>query len=339
MLDGSEALKGCRILIMGSNSFAGSWLVKAALSQGMNVLGINRSDEKGEAFLPYLWQAFPGQYQFHALHLNDHFEQIRDLVNNFKPEYVVDFAGQGMVAESWQSPEQWYLTNVASKSRFIQLLKDHHPQLKKYIRASTPEVYGSTDELITESRHYNPSTPYAVSHAAIDMHLHAYVKQYDFPAVITRFSNFYGPGQQLYRIIPRTILFARMGKILPLHGGGLAVRAFIYGEDVANGLLTTLLKGQIGDIYHFSTDRFVTIRDLVEQILLAQGIDFNSAVEVTADRPGKDARYLMSDQKVRQELGWQEQVSLEQGIQNTVEWVDRYWDQLRQQPLDYIHRP
>lgn len=339
MLSQFAELPGSKLVVLGANSFAGGWLVKAALEHGMDVLGINRSAEKCSAFHPYQWALHRGRYRFHALHLNEHFEQIAELINDFKPDYVVDFAGQGMVAESWQSPEQWYQTNVVSKSKLIQLLNSRHPQLKKYVRASTPEVYGSTDELITESRVYNPSTPYAVSHAAIDMHINAYVKQYGFPAVITRFSNFYGPGQQLYRIIPRTILYARMGKTLPLHGGGLAVRAFIHGEDVATGLLTTLEKGEAGEIYHFSTNSFVTIRELVNEILSAQGIDFESAVEVTEDRPGKDARYLMSDAKVRHELGWQEQLSLQQGIASTVKWVEQYWDQLKEQPLDYIHRP
>lgn len=331
-------LSGQRLLVLGANSFAGSCLVKAALQAGMAVLGINRSAEKSAAFHPYRALPEASHYHFHQLDLNQDWPAIAALIQDWQPHYVVDLAGQGMVAESWQQPEQWYQTNVVSKARLLLLLKDLS-SLKKYVRVSTPEVYGSTEQLIDERQPYSPSTPYAVSHAAIDMHLQAYFRQYDFPVILTRFSNFYGPGQQLYRIIPRTMIYARLGKKLPLHGGGKAIRAFIYGEDVASALLAALVKGEPGQVYHFSTDSFVSIRELVERILALQGIPFASAVEVTEDRPGKDLRYLMSDQKARQELGWSEAFSLEAGLEQTLAWVNTYWDDLIQQPLNYEHKP
>ncbi|MBR9884467.1 MAG: NAD-dependent epimerase/dehydratase family protein [Oceanospirillales bacterium] len=327
-----------RLLVLGANSFAGSCLVKAALDAGMEVVGISRSAEKSDAFHPYRQTARAGHYRFYPLDLNRDWPAIADLIRQYQPQYVVDLAGQGMVAESWQQPEQWYQTNVVSKARLLSLLKDLSG-LRKYVRVSTPEVYGSTDSLIEEDQPYNPSTPYAVSHAAIDMHLQAYFRQYGFPVVLTRFSNFYGPGQQLYRIIPRTLIYARMGRKLPLHGGGKAIRAFIYGDDVASALLAAMERGVPGQVYHFSTDSFVSIRELVERILALQDIPFASAVEITEDRPGKDLRYLMSDRKAREELGWSDQISLDQGLKNTLDWVNNYWDELIRLPLDYQHKP
>ena len=74
--------------------------------------------------------------------------------------------------------------------------------LKLYVRISTPEVFGSVDGLITENKSFNPSTPYALSHATIDQHIKLMANQIDFPFIIARYANFYGPGQQLYRIVP-----------------------------------------------------------------------------------------------------------------------------------------
>ena len=101
-----------------------------------------------------------------------------------------------MVAESWTAPAQWYTTNIVAKVRLHDWLRQQS-WLERYVRISTPEVYGSHDTLQPESWHLNPSTPYAVSHAAIDLSLRAFHAHYGFPVVFTRFANFYGPGQQL----------------------------------------------------------------------------------------------------------------------------------------------
>ena len=120
------------------------------------------------------------------------------------------------------------------------------------------------------------------------MSLAAFHNNYRFPVVVTRFANFFGPGQQLYRIVPRAILCALVGKKLPLHGGGASVRAFIHARDVASGLLGVIRKGIPGEVYHFCPDRYYSIREVVEIICRKLGVEFAKAVEVTADRPGKD---------------------------------------------------
>ncbi|WP_143871761.1 GDP-mannose 4,6-dehydratase [Catenovulum sediminis] len=325
------------VLVLGANSFAGGCFVAHMLSHNYKVIGINRSAEKTPEFVPYKLTNLENEYIFYAFDINSDFDRICDIIECQKPQFIVDFAGQGMVAESWESPEQWYQTNVVAKSKLINFLKDK-AYLQKYVRVSTPEVYGSTDALISESTSYSPSTPYAISHACVDMHLMAYYKQFEFPVILTRFSNFYGPTQQLYRIIPRTIIYAKLGKKLPLHGGGKAIRAFIYGDDAASGLRLTLEKGQIGEIYHFSTDEFISIHDLVQKINRIQGIDFEKFVDVSEDRVGKDLQYLMDDKKARRELGWQPETSLEQGILNTLDWVECHWLSIKNQPLKYIHK-
>src|SRR5690606_4998846 len=108
---------------------------------------------------------------------------------------------------------------------------------------------------IREDTSFNPTTPYAVSRAAGDMTLKTYVTQHGFPAVSTRAANVFGAGQQLYRIVPRTILFAMTGRKLQLHGGGLSIRSFIDMRDVSAATLLIAQKGNTGDTYHISTPR------------------------------------------------------------------------------------
>src|SRR3990167_2289219 len=206
-----------KILVIGSNSFSGSAFIKHALLNDFEVIGMSRSAEPHSVFLPHRWldaKAF-NQYQYYQRDLNYHLDSMMSLIHEKKPNYVINFAAQGMVAESWVYPVDWMMTNVVSAVKFHEQLR-RCKFLKKYVHVSTPEVYGSTQGLVSTLAPYNPSTPYAISRAAADMWLTALYKNYKFPVVFTRSANVYGPGQQLYRIIPKTILSIKTSKKLAL---------------------------------------------------------------------------------------------------------------------------
>ena len=247
-----------KFLILGSNSFAGSCFIDYCISRDQNILGINRSDEGSQIFHPVRKNSNIKNYRFLQLDLNKDIDQILHEINNYEPDYIVDFAGQGMVAESWENPYQWYQTNIVSKSILHRHLigKDF---LKMYLRISTPEVYGSNENLIAEDSEMNPSTPYAISHMATDLSMLALEKNFKFPAAIGRFANFYGPHQQLYRIIPKTIISILNKKVLDLHGGGKSIRAFIHADDVSRGIMQMINMGKTGGSYHFSPNDFYSI--------------------------------------------------------------------------------
>lgn len=328
-----------RFVVVGSNSFSGSHFIQHLLQENHDVIGVSRSEELHSVFLPYRWgKTELKQYQFYQIDLNHHLPALMKIINDFQPEYVVNFAAQGMVAQSWQTPEHWYQTNVVGQVRFHDQLRKCS-FLKKYVHVTTPEVYGSMEGWAKENFYFAPSTPYAVSRASCDLHLISFFRVYDFPVVFTRAANVYGPGQQLYRIIPRTMLFARLAKKLPLHGGGHSVRSFIYIKDVADATLQVAQHGVPGETYHISTRETVSIRELVERICALMGKNFEDIVEMAEDRLGKDDAYLLDSQKIRNDLGWTEKFTLEDGIRHTLEWLDNNLEILRDQPDSYIHKP
>lgn len=329
--------RDARLVVLGSNSFSGAHFVAHALSKGCEVLGINRSPEPGAPFLPYLGHPRAAHYRFLRADLNADLPAILEAIAAFGPAYIADFAGQGMVAESWQHPEQWFQTNVISKVRLHEGLRQLKG-LEKYVRISTPEVYGSTVAPISEDAPLNPSTPYAVTHAAIDMSLRTYVARYGFPAVFTRSSNFYGPGQQLYRILPRALLSARLGMKLPLHGGGHAIRNFLYIDDFCEGVFRVMTQAPAGEIYHLASETYMTIRQVVEKVSEATGVPFASLAEVTEDRPSKDAAYYLKTDKVREAFGWSAAVAFDEGLGRTLAWVDAQFEQLSHMPMHYQHK-
>lgn len=329
-----------KIAVIGSNSFSGASFVRHCLTHGIAVLGASRSDEPATCFLPYRWLPAELQrsFQFVRADLNHDLDRLMSALDAFQPDYVANFAAQGMVAQSWQIPEHWYQTNVVANVRFHDRLRKA-TWLRKYVHVSTPEVYGSTSGLIDESAPFNPSTPYAASRAACDLHLRTFLNQYKFPVVWTRAANVYGPGQQLYRIIPRTILSIRLGQKLNLHGGGHSVRSFIHIADVAEATLRIARSAPAGESYHLSTQRNISIHELVETICRIMGSDFSSVVQITDDRPGKDAAYLLDSSKARRSFEWADSVSLETGIAETIRWIKDHEQEIRRQPQDYIHKP
>jgi dTDP-glucose 4,6-dehydratase len=328
-----------KIAVLGSNSFSGASFVAYCLPLGMEILGISRSDEPAGVFLPYKWDNlnWPGSFRFERLDINHDTDKIADSIHKFRPDYIVNFAAQSMVAQSWEHPEHWYQTNVVGSVKLHERIR-HFNFLKKYVHVSTPEVYGNCAGKVTESMPFNPSTPYAASRAACDLHLSVFFKQYKFPVVFTRASNVYGPGQQLYRIIPRTILYIKLGKKMQLHGAGSSLRSFIHIRDVASATMGIAQNGAAGEAYHISTDLYISIRELVELICKMMKADFRGAVEIVGERPGKDAAYLLDSSKLRSELGWGDHIGLREGIQETIDWVTNNLEELRKQPTEYVHK-
>lgn len=329
-----------RIFVIGSNAYTAAAFIDYCLEQGLEIQGCSRSAELATPFLPYKWKketAPSGSFEFTQLDLNHHTNEIVKSIRDFGPEMVVNFAAQSMVAESWLHPDHWYETNVVANVRLHDELRKC-TFLRNYVHVSTPEVYGTCSGLVPENTPMNPSTPYAASRAACELHLSTFWKRYQFPYSLTRAANVYGPGQQLYRIIPRTIFFSKTGRRLPLHGGGHSVRSFIHGRDVARATLALARQKGVGQCYHLSTKTHISIRDLVGKICTRLGLALEDVAEITEDRPGKDAAYLLDSAKAKAELGWEPEISLEQGIEETIRWIEANLDELKQQPADYQHK-
>jgi len=327
-----------RFLVIGSNSFSGAQFCKMLLKMDYHVFAVSRSPENDTVFNPYRWSDnTPKNFQFQILDINSDLIDLKSILHRFQPHYIVNFAAQSMVAQSWDFPEHWINTNVIAITNIVSLLKDYD-QLEKFIQITTPEVYGSTSVKIKEETIFQPSTPYAVSRAAGDMMLKIYHEQFGLPVNFTRAANVYGPGQQLYRIIPRTILACFTGQRLVLEGGGLSKRSFIHIDDVSSATLAIAQSEFNGETFHISTEEFVSIRALVEKIIDMIGVNFEDVVTLGSERLGKDQAYFLDSQKVRKSLGWKDKITLEQGLEETIGWVKDNLHALRTKEISYVHK-
>ena len=153
-----------------------------------------------------------------------------------------------------------------------------------------------------------------------------------------RGTNVYGAHQQLFKIIPRSIIYLKKEKEIELHGGGAAIKSYIHIRDVSRGEELVMLQGKIGEIYHISPDEGVSVRNVVQTICHLLKKDFASSTKIVAERLGQDKAYVIDSTKIRKTLGWLPQISLMQGIQQCAEWVDASWHEIAAEPLAYIHK-
>ena len=151
------------------------------------VFGIKRSSIRSKEYWPWIIK-HNEKINWQTCNLKKEPENFNFLIKEINPTHIIDFMGQGMVAPSWDDPRLWYKTNLAEKSyvlnSFLKL-----DWLQRYVRISTPEVFGSNTKFIKETSSFNPSTPYAISHASIDYHLRCLGKQFNLEKVY-RVKNF-----------------------------------------------------------------------------------------------------------------------------------------------------
>lgn len=204
--------------------------------------------------------------------------------------------------------------------RFAEALR-RRDWVRRFVQAGTSECYGATEWPAKETDPLRPTSPYAISKAAFDLHLQVMHRVHGFPVNVLRPSNAYCPGQQLHRIIPRAIICALSGRRLPLQGGGRAAKSYMHATDLARAVMAVIGNGRPGTIYNCGPDGPVLIRDLVMVVADACGVRFEELVEIVPQRTGEDARYWIDSAAIARDTGWSPQVGLRDGIQEMVRWV------------------
>ncbi|MDC3099466.1 GDP-mannose 4,6-dehydratase [Candidatus Pelagibacter sp.] len=322
------------IFIIGSNSFSGSSFIDYLLSKGHIVVGVSRQKEK-KVLAKYNENKLKKNFTFKQIDINKNHKKLIKIINHYKPKIIINYSALGMVNESWEYPDHWFKTNTVSFSKIIKEISSYK-FIKKFINFSTPEVYGDTLKIVDENNNFNPSTPYAISRAAADIYLKKISNLKGFPSIITRTSNVYGPHQDLHRVIPRTIINLMSEKKIELDGQGEIIRSFIHIEDVNKALYKILYKGKIGETYHISTDEFVTIKKLCFQIAKILKLK-NYKVIHRKERLGKDKRYKLGIKKIKK-LNWRYQISIKDGLKDTVQWYIKNFNILKKKNVNYIHK-
>jgi len=321
-----------KYLITGGNGVFGVHTALHLLNETdpERVVCVGRNFERPEPFSLGLGRG-DDRYSYYQLHITYEIDRFCELLDEVKPDIIINFAALSEVAASFQHAWRYYDTNVSALAKMTEHL-GKQSYLKRFVHIGSSEVYGSVDHAVNEDAPIVPSSPYAASKAAGDMHLISIANVLGFPMNILRPSNCYGPGQLLYRILPRAVLCGLTNRTLPLQGGGKAEKSYMHAIDLARGIHLVCEKAALGKMYNLGPLEPVTIRSLVEMTAEHIGIPFEDLCEIVSDRPGQDMRYWLDSSKIKKDLGFEPMISLSDGVQSMVDWGRHHLQQIRELP-------
>ncbi len=327
-----------KILILGSNSFSGASMTNYLLKKNFLVYG-TYNQKKPEIYLNFNNKKKNNlkMLKINFLKKNDILKLI-EIIKKEKPIYILDFASLCMVNESWTFPQRYFDINVLSKIHILNEIKNLN-FIKKYIYISTPEIFGSKNYKIKEkNKYFNPSTPYATSKLSCELYINNLIKNFKFNGIIARFSNFYGPGQPYYRLIPKIILSILKRKKFPIHGDGKSKRNYIFSEDFCNGIYKIIKKGNVGKTYHFSGNKLYSVIDIIKKVTKLMDKNFTNIAKKTSDRKGKDLIYNISSAATKKELNWNCNTNIYDGIKEVLQFTIINFKKIKNLPLEYIQK-
>ena len=321
------------LLVTGGAGFIGGCFVRQAIESGdVRVVNLDALTYAGN--LNSIPESSDKHRFVHGSIADD--ELVRRLLDEYQPQAIINFAAESHVDRSIDGPANFIDTNINGTFVLLTAALDYWRNLDgasqdsfRLLHVSTDEVYGSLgpDDYFTEQSPYNPSSPYSASKAASDHLVRAWHKTYGLPTFITNCSNNYGPYQFPEKLIPLMALNAIEGKPLPIYGDGQNVRDWLHVEDHCEAIRTVLASGQIGATYNIGGDCERTnlevvkaICDAVDDLLPELPGRSEDRITFVEDRPGHDKRYAMDATRIRSELGWEPQITFEDGIRSTVQW-------------------
>lgn len=332
-----------KLLITGGAGFIGSAVIRQAISNGHRVVNLDK----------LTYAACLKNVASVADHPNYAFEQVDicdrpaldTVFEDHNPDAVMHLAAESHVDRSIDGPGDFIHTNITGTYHLLEAARTYweakgRPDRFRFHHISTDEVFGTLGEtgLFTEDTPYAPNSPYSASKASSDHLVRAWHETYGLPIVMSNCSNNYGPFHFPEKLVPVVILSALTGKGIPIYGAGLNVRDWLYVEDHADALLTVMQNGALGRSYNIGGENEITNLDLVKAICAIldrkrpAANPYADQITHVTDRPGHDARYAIDPTRITNELRWRPSVTLEQGLEKTVQWYldnEDWWQALQ----------
>ncbi len=333
-----------KILVTGGAGFIGSAVVRLAVSRGHEVVNVDAltyaACEDNIASV-----SDSPLYHFEQVDIRDR-AALDQVFADHKPDAVMHLAAESHVDRSIDGPADFVETNITGTFNMLEAARSYwvaagKPDGFRFHHISTDEVYGTlgSDGMFTETTPYAPNSPYSASKAASDHLVRAWGETYGLPFVLTNCSNNYGPYHFPEKLIPVVILNALAGRPIPVYGEGLNIRDWLFVEDHADALLCVLEKGENGRTYNIGGENEATNIDLVRKICALldkhrpDNAPHENLITYVKDRPGHDLRYAIDPDRIRTELGWRPSVTLDEGLERTVDWYlanEAWWKPLQE---------
>tara|TARA_B110000196_G_C21043230_1_gene613559 strand:+ start:88 stop:1095 length:1008 start_codon:yes stop_codon:yes gene_type:complete len=329
-----------RYFITGGLGFIGTNFIKRLVKDDKNFI-IN-VDYKSKFSMSNLKKNL-NNYKFIKCDISKK-KKIEQLIFQYKPNVIVNFAAESHVDRSISSPNKFIVSNILGTYSLIEASKkylesrNNNDSFFKFIHISTDEVYGSLSKkgkAFDEKSNYKPNSPYSASKASSDFLVRSWFETYNLPAIITNCSNNYGPWQHPEKLIPKTIMNAIEQKNIPIYGKGENIRDWIFVDDHINAILLLIKKGKDGNKYNIGSYQEFTNIQIVNKI--CEYLDkvkpinksYSSLIKFVSDRKGHDFRYAINSNKIEKECNFKSKYSFEKGLKITIDWYIKNFDYIK----------
>jgi len=303
-----------KIIITGGAGFMGSEFVRQTVRRGFKTVVVDKLTYAGD--LERL-REIKGRYKFYRADICNK-TRIDSIFKEERPQVVAHFAAQTHVDRSIIDSRPFLETNILGTQVLLDISKKY--KIQKFISISSDEVYGEIKKgRFTEDSPLRPNSPYAVSKASADLLVKAYIRTYNFPAIIIRPCNNYGPWQYPEKLIPLTISKALKNERVPVYGRGQNIREWLYVSDCIEAIFLILEKGGIGETYNIGSGQEKRNIEVVKQILKILGKS-ERLIEFVKDRLGHDVRYSLDSERVHNKIRWRLRTEFKEGLEKTVKW-------------------
>ena len=315
-----------KVVVTGGLGFIGSNLIELLLEKKFKVINIDKATYSANFYNIKEFKKNKN-YFFYKVDINNK-KRILNILKKHKPDGLFNLAAETHVDRSIDAPDVFIKSNILGVFNLLEAIKKYKTIKKKFkmVHISTDEVYGdilNPNKRSKENDSYKPSSPYSASKASADHLIMSYVRTFKLPIVISNCCNNYGPRQHPEKLIPKVIFNIQNNLNIPVYAKGLNSREWIYVKDHSVALLTIFKKGIIGESYNVGSGKNLKNLEIVKTLLnlfKKEKKTIKSKIQFVKDRPGHDFRYALNSTKIRKKLGWKNNISIQKGLSNTINW-------------------
>lgn len=292
-----------KVLVTGANGFIGSHLTSYLIEKGYQVIGIDIENKNNVI----------------AINMENYLD-VREMLKNEKPEFVVHAAGSADVSNSFKNAHLDYRSNVTCTHNLLFALKelDLKPRI---IFLSSAAIYGNPKSLpISEEAERNPLSPYALHKAMCEDICLYFINNYGFDIKVARIFSAYGNGLRKQIFWDMNTKLKNTNEI-NLFGTGKETRDYIHIDDVVKSIDLLINTNDNNNVYNIANGQEVSIREVAECFALANRKEISIIKFNNINREGEPLNWRADISRIKK-LGYQRSVPLKHGIENYVKWVE-----------------
>ena len=315
-------LKRKNILVTGATGLVGGHLTEKLVGMGANVHITFRS------FNPksYFAKKKLNEKVVSAICDIKHFDRVFDIITKYEIEHIFHVAAQPIVDAAYINPHETLEANIMGTVNILEAAR-RSSKIKGVVVASSDKAYGKKCSNAAETEPMAGDHPYDVSKSCTDLIARTYAKTYDLPVAVSRFGNIYGPGDMNFnRIVPGVMKAILNNETLEIRSDGKFIRDYVYVKDVADGYVTLMenMSKIKGEAFNFSTGYNFSVIEIIKKI--EKILNKKCEYKILNVQKNEIPEQSLSFEKATKVLGWKSQYAFEEGIVETYNWYEEYFN-------------